>query len=110
MDLTPRVEATERALHGSNGYVGLVAQAQLNKEANERTAADLEKLTDRMCGDGGVLDRVKTLEEFQKVAADFMNGFKGTVNKLVLAVLGTVLGGVFLNLVLTTIVEKSKIP
>jgi regulatory protein YycI of two-component signal transduction system YycFG len=110
-NMSARVGSMERTLHGYNGYIGLVGDVrdvQRSQESMKQDICTQEKLMNDP--EKGVMMRMALLENFAVDAKEFIKDFRGTVNKLILAVLGTVIGGVLLQILLNYIITKGKVP
>jgi len=112
-DIVARVDSLENTVRGVSGTVGLVGDVSLLKS---RQAGMEEALETHRCEIYGTLTTaglkadMKSLTDFKVVVADFMTEIQGMFTKLVLAVIGTVIGGIIIQLLMNSITWKQSTP
>jgi hypothetical protein len=108
-ELTAKVESLEHTVRGFNGTVGLVGDVQTLKNDQSDMKDTLEMHRCEIYGTvttTGLKADVGSLKEFKKDVTDFMTDIRGMFTKLVLAVIGTVIGGIIVQILLDYLTLK----
>jgi len=104
-----RMDAVERTLRGSNGDDGVVSRQRVVMSEQARQKEDLDRLDRAVCDPiTGLVQQMVAVNIFVTQATKFIEDFRGQTTKIMVGVIGTVIGGILLQLFLNYVVFRQK--
>lgn len=110
-NIPQRVGEVERTLRGSNGDEGVVSRQRGVMAEQVRLKEDIDRLDRVVCDPvTGLVPQIVAINIFVQQATKFIEEFRGQTTKIIVGVIGAVLGGIILQLILNFVVSRGATP